>query len=52
MPAAPSLVNHLRVPNLPRGGSIRKPEELDLLSSDQAFTEVQRALVSATALRP
>ena len=40
------------MPKVPRVGSIRKPEVLDLLSSDQTFAEVQRGLFSATALRP
>ncbi len=34
-PAAPSLVNHL--PDVPQGGSIRKPKVPEPLSSDQMF---------------
>lgn len=42
----------LRTPNAPRGGSIRKPEVLDLLSSDRTFAVVQGGIVFATALLP
>ena len=32
---APSLVNHIGIPNVSRGRSIRKPEVLDPLSTDK-----------------
>ena len=42
----------LRTPDVPRSGSICKPKVLYLLSSDQKFAQVQRGIVSATALLP